>query len=235
MRRSVLALALLCATTSAFAAPPPEVPAEVKGEVGAFVAIRAKTEGSRVVFVPIDLGLNVFPADLLADKKATVVTSARPGRYRILCYSAVGTEPTDPAIVVVVIGGDDPPVPPVPPPNPPGPKPPEPDAALVKKLAEAFARDGGSKDDVQKLAALYKLGAELVLKLDVPNSSEMYRRLREAGASLANSLTNTRLAVAAELSAQLGAPSDIPYSDAQRTKAASVFLQIATALDAVSK
>lgn len=234
MRWSAAALVLALVSGAAAAAPPPEVPSEVKGEVGAFIPVRARTEGAKVVFVSVDAGLNLFPADLLADKRATVVTAAKPGRYRLICYSAVGGEPTDPAVVVVVIGGEPAPVPPQPGPTPP--KPPEPDAALVKKLADAFARDGGAdKSGLMKLSALYKLGAELVVKPEVPNSAEMYRRLREAGLSLANALPGTRLAISAELSAQLGAPSDTPYTDAQRRAAADVFTRIAVALDALSK
>lgn len=122
------ALAVLLGAAVAWAAPPVELPPEVKGDVGAFVVVRGKTPGDKVVFVPLDPGLNVFPADLLADKKATVVTAAKPGRYRVLAYSAISGDPTDPAVTTVVIGAA-PPVPPGPDPGPgptPDPKPPGP-------------------------------------------------------------------------------------------------------------
>jgi hypothetical protein len=125
VRTPLVSLALLLAASVGLAAPPVDVPPEVSGEVGDFIAIRAKTDGKVVKFVPLDPGLKVFPQDLLADKKATVVTAARPGKYRVLCYSSVKDDPTDPAVVVVVVGGVapdpkpvDPPVPPDPPPAP---------------------------------------------------------------------------------------------------------------------
>ncbi len=113
---------VLAAASAVGAAPPVELPSEVKGEVGTFVTLRGKTDGKVVRFVALDSGLAVFPADLLADKKATVVSAAKPGRYRVLAYSSVKDDPTEEATVTVVIG--DAPLPPDP--KPPEPKPPEP-------------------------------------------------------------------------------------------------------------
>ncbi len=123
MRLTVFAL-LVFASGSA-AAPPVDVPKEVAGEVSDFITVRAKTDGKAVRFVPLDPGLRVFPSDLLSDKKATVVTAAVPGRYRLLAYSSVKDDPTEPAVVVVVIGGAAPipePTPKPVDPDPPAPK-----------------------------------------------------------------------------------------------------------------
>ena len=98
-------LFVLAMASGTNAAPPVDVPKEVAGDVGAFVTVRAKTDGKVVRFVPLDAGLNVFPADLLSDKKATVVTASKVGRYRLLAYSSVKDDPTEPAVVTVVIGG----------------------------------------------------------------------------------------------------------------------------------
>lgn len=100
-------VAWLCSAAVAAAAPPVvTVPAEVTGEVGSFVAVRATVTESKVVkFVPLDAGLNVFPADLLSDKTATVVTAGKSGRYRVICYSGNADGPSDPVTVTVVIGG----------------------------------------------------------------------------------------------------------------------------------
>ena len=107
MRRLTVFLPLLLGVLPALAAPPVvTVPETVAGEVGAFVPVRAAVTGAKVVkFVPLDGGLNLFPADLLADKTATVVTSAKPGRYRVLCYSGNGDGPSEPVTTTVVIGG----------------------------------------------------------------------------------------------------------------------------------
>lgn len=80
------------------------LPAEIRGEPGTFITISADTKGAIVRYVPLDAGLQVFPAHLLADKKSTVVLSLTPGRYRVLGYTAVDGNPTEPAVVSVVIG-----------------------------------------------------------------------------------------------------------------------------------
>jgi hypothetical protein len=58
------------------------------------------------------------------------VTASVPGRYRLLAYSSVKDDPTEPAVVVVVIGG----AAPVPPPKP-DPKPVDP---VVPPKVETF-------------------------------------------------------------------------------------------------
>ena len=129
MRHVSFALAWCVSAAVATAAPPVvTVPAEVAGDVGSFVAVRASVTDAKVVkFVPVDPGLNVFPADLLADKTATVVTAGKNGRYRILCYSGNADGPSEPVVVTVVIGGAKPddPVKPVDPVNPDKPAPAE--------------------------------------------------------------------------------------------------------------
>ncbi len=125
-----IALALFCQAVLAaavLAAPPTlTLPAEVKGDVTAFIKIPAVTTGKNVQWVSLDQGLNVFPIDQLKDTKTAIVTSARAGRYRMLAYTALADELSEPAICVVVVGqpgpepgpGPTPPTPPTPPPTP---------------------------------------------------------------------------------------------------------------------
>lgn len=112
--RSLLTVLVLAGV--ALAAPPVvTVPSEVKGDVGSFVAVKADVkDGKAVKFVPLDSGLNVFPAGLLNDPTATVVTAGKAGRYRILCYSGNADGPSEPVTVTVVIGGATDPVKPDP-------------------------------------------------------------------------------------------------------------------------
>jgi hypothetical protein len=112
MRAKAALLCVLAAAVVAQAAPPVvTVPAEVTGDVGSFVAVRASVTDAKIVkFVPVDAGLNVFPADLLADKTATVVTGSKPGKFRLICYSGNADGPSEPVTVTVVIGGGGPPV-----------------------------------------------------------------------------------------------------------------------------
>lgn len=124
-------LALICPlilAASALAVPPTlTLPTEVKGDVTAFIKIPAVTTGKTVQWVAIDPGLNVFPIDQLKDTKTAIVTSARAGRYRMLAYTALADEVSEPAICVVVVGQPPPepgpgpgpgPTPPTPPPSP---------------------------------------------------------------------------------------------------------------------
>jgi len=131
MRHVSFALACLLAAAVATAAPPVvTVPAEVAGDVSAFVVVKAEVkDGKSAKFVPIDSGLSVFPSGLLSDPMVTVVVGQKPGRYRILCYSGNADGPSEPVVVTVVIGGGGPPV--VDPVKPDPPKPDKPAPAEV--------------------------------------------------------------------------------------------------------
>lgn len=148
-------VAWLCSAAVAAAAPPVvTVPAEVAGDVGQFVAVRATvTEAKVVKFVPLDSGLNVFPADLLSDKTATVVTAGKSGRYRVLCYSGNVDGPSDPVTVIVVIGGAAPIVDPV----KPDPVKPEP-ANKAERVAVVVVEESAQRTvkQAEQLAALRK-------------------------------------------------------------------------------
>lgn len=97
------------------------LPATVEGKIGAYIPIKPLTNGKEVKYIAIDDGLNVFPAEMLIDKRSTVVSSISAGRYRLLAYTAVADTPSQPVITTIVVGNP----PPVPPPNPdpPGPGP----------------------------------------------------------------------------------------------------------------
>jgi len=96
-----------------------EIPEKISGVPGQFIPVRpTKTDGKIVQYYPIDEGLSVFPAALLADTTATVVTSVKPGTYRLLAYTAVGDKPSAPVVVTIIIGNGGP-IPPLPPPPPP--------------------------------------------------------------------------------------------------------------------
>lgn len=106
MRGSLALFAMLCQAVVAFAASPTlTAPPEVKGEVSAFVVVKAVAVGSKwVKYVPLDSGLSVFPSDLLADKTVTVVVASKAGRYRVLAYTGNDEGGAD-AVTTLVIGG----------------------------------------------------------------------------------------------------------------------------------
>lgn len=142
MRVQALISAVLLSAVVAQAAPPVvTVPQEVTGEVGSFVAVRATVTDAKVVkFVPVDPGLNVFPADLLADKTATVVTGSKPGKFRLICYSGNADGPSEPVTVTVVIGGGGPPVVDPVNPNPPTPTPAKAEKVILVVVEETLSR-----------------------------------------------------------------------------------------------
>lgn len=109
------------------AGPDLKLPSEVKGPVGAFITVKAETNGKTVKWTAIDPGLNLFPTDLLKDTRTAVVSAAAPGRYRVLAVTAAGDEPSDIQICTVLIGETpNPPIPPGPPNPPPTPSNPAP-------------------------------------------------------------------------------------------------------------
>jgi hypothetical protein len=116
------------------------VPAEVRGEVAEFVTVIGTTEGKVVRYIALDAGLQVFPSSLLANQRATVVTSAKPGKYRLLAYTSVADIPTEPVITTVIIGGSTPPVPPP-----------------IDTLADALGGIYGGSQERDKAATLARL------------------------------------------------------------------------------
>jgi hypothetical protein len=150
-----LILILSCCVLS-YAAPPTQnevpglkVPAEAKGEVGDWITIPATTDGKIVRWVPIDSGLKVFPIELMKDSKTAVVHAPKAGIFRLMAYTAIGGEPTQPVTCIVVVGSPVPPTPPDPPdpgPVPPGPVPPTPAGGLRVLMIYETA-------DVQRLPA----------------------------------------------------------------------------------
>ena len=136
-----------------------ELPETIKGEPGAFVTVRPLVlEGGGVEYYPLDPGLSVFPSSLLVDKTVLVFTAPKPGRYRLLAYTAKGDKPSQPAICTVVIGD-------APAPNPgpgPGPNPgpnPLPSDITTDPLYQAFESVCGGLQEPNMKANLAKYAA----------------------------------------------------------------------------
>lgn len=87
-------------------APALTLPPSVQGEPGKIIVLRVETAGKAVRFYPLDKGLDFADAALLASPKVAIVTAARPGKYRVLAYSSVNDQPTEPSICVVEVTGD---------------------------------------------------------------------------------------------------------------------------------
>jgi hypothetical protein len=80
---------------------------DIKSKPAQFVTISTNLSGDIVKYVTLDAGLSVFPSELLADKKKTVVVAAKNGVYKILAYSAKDNVPSDPVIINLIISDND--------------------------------------------------------------------------------------------------------------------------------
>lgn len=204
------------------------LPAEIRGEVAQFVAVNATTEGKLVRFLALDAGLNVFPSDLLVNQKTTVVLAATPGRYRLLAYTAVGDNPTAPAITTIIIGQ-----PPGPGPGPgPGPQP-DPLAEGLRSILGGL-QEQGQADQLNRLIGLYKDGVTIAQNPAIRTTEGLFQALvaqRKKAGIRDGALSAVRERLAQEWAAAMGA-ADVALSDALRERASKLCARIASALEA---
>jgi hypothetical protein len=200
------------------------VPAEVRGEVAEFVTVIASTEGKVVRYVALDAGLQVFPSSLLANQRATVVTSARPGRYRLLAYTSVADVPTEPVITIVIIGGSTPPVPPP-----------------IDTLADALAGIyGGSQErdkaaTLARLLTLYRAAPATIRSPTITTTEQLYSAMVTArkNAGIADAaLSPVRERIAVEWTAVMGAD-DRALTPELRDAATTLAARIVAALETI--
>jgi hypothetical protein len=200
------------------------VPAEVRGEVAEFVTVIASTEGKVVRYVALDQGLQVFPSSLLANQRATVVTSAKPGRYRLLAYTSVADIPTEPVITTVIIGGSTPPVPPP-----------------IDTLAEALGGIyGGSQErdkaaTLARLLTLYRAAPATIRSPTITTTEQLYSALvaaRKTAGIADTALSPIRERIAVEWTAVMGAD-DRSLTPELRDAATTLSSRIVSALETI--
>lgn len=200
------------------------VPAEVRGEVAEFVTVIASTEGKVVRYVALDQGLQVFPSSLLANQRATVVTSAKPGRYRLLAYTSVADIPTEPVITTVIIGGSTPPVPPP-----------------IDTLAEALGGIyGGSQEKdkaatLARLLTLYRAAPATIRSPTITTTEQLYSALvaaRKTAGIADTALSPIRERIAVEWTAVMGAD-DRSLTPELRDAATTLSSRIVSALETI--
>ena len=234
--RAALSIILLWAAAASAAPPALTIPAQTKGEPGAFVRVDAVTEGKSVRWFSLDKGLSVFPADLLRDQKTTVVVGLRPGSYRIACITCLADELSELAIGYVVIEGADPTPPPTPP-TPPDPTPPA--DQLATDLGKAFAADADPRkvEYARLLASFYRQAAVAATSRDVTTSGQLYDLLKRTRAGLLpdSALLGIRQRAATELQSILPTRAGDPLTDKHRADAATLFAKLAAILGGVAK
>ena len=200
------------------------VPAEVRGEVAEFVTVIASTEGKVVRYVALDQGLQVFPSSLLANQRATVVTSAKPGRYRLLAYTSVADVPTEPVITTVIIGSSTPPVPPP-----------------IDTLADALGGIyGGSQErdkaaTLAKLLTLYRAAPATIRSPTITTTEQLYSAMvaaRKTAGIADAALSPVRERIAVEWTAVMGAD-DRTLTPELRNAATTLAARIVAALETI--
>jgi hypothetical protein len=132
------------------------------------------------------------------------------------------------------------PTPPGPTPVPP-PVPPTPVDPLIAKLKAAFTVDGGTKDQAQKLASIYRAATPFVTKKKADGSFvydsgihliEAIRDLTNDPSWIGAALQTTRDAIKIEVATAFGGPpTDSPLTDLQRAALAALFTKLATILE----
>jgi hypothetical protein len=207
-----------------------KLPAEVRGEVAAFVTIVAETSGKQVKFYPIDAGLSVFPAALLANPKATVVVAAKAGTYRLLAYTAAGDIPSDPQICRVVIGGGKP--------DDVKPPPPPPDGdPLLESLIGIYGglQEPNKQKHVKALADIYRRAAATVDQF--ADLGTLYSGIRRTASEVipADAIRPIRERIAVETIRQLGDQPQAQLTPALSSKAASYFSRLGFVLEELAK
>jgi len=229
---------LIIALSLAFAQlPKPELllPDTIPAQVGVFVPITAVTPGEVVKFVALDPGLSVFPSNLLSDKKSTVVVAVKEGRYRILAYTSINNQPSNPAFTTLIVGdvGPLPPTPPTPP-NPPmpptPPNPPQPDDPFLQSLRSVYGglQEPDKAESVKRLQQVYVFAAAEADNNKYSNLGQLYSSVRSmAVQSLkADKLVPIRDMIADQLDTALGTDPNMQLTPENRKKCKDAFNRI---------
>jgi hypothetical protein len=205
------------------------LPDTVKADAGAFVPITAVTKGEVVRFVSLDPGLNVFPSNLLSDKKSTVVLATKNGKYRVLAYTSINNVATAPAFTTVIIGNNPDPNPN---PNPPNPNPPDPDVKdpFAESLRGIYGglQEADKADSAKNLTHVYELA---VLECDNPQYKtlgQLYATVRNLSFQniKADKLNTLREAIANELDLILGTNPNVPFDENLKKKCKTQFTRM---------
>ncbi|CAB4161088.1 hypothetical protein UFOVP731_31 [uncultured Caudovirales phage] len=192
-------------------------PVEISGNTGEFIAIRGECTGKSIRYYAIDSGISVFPASLLSDPKATVVTSTNPGKYRILAYTCFNDVPSEPVVVTVFIGQ----------------KRLESDFSKEMQVIWNGTKEEGKEANKQKLVSLYKKISEICLDQEFMTVSQLFQAaVKEANASIpSDCLSSLRDRVAQEVKLVLTSDPDKVITGTMRVDASQVYKKASQILE----
>jgi len=231
MKSLILTLSLLFAQS-----PKPELllPDTIPAQVGVFVTITAVTPGEVVKFITLDPGLSVFPSNLLSDKKSTVVVAIKEGRYRILAYTSINNQPSNPAFTTLIVG-DVGPMPPAPPnpgpgPMPPTPNPPQPDDLFLQSLKSVYGglQESDKAESVKRLQQVYVFASAESDNNKYTNLGQLYSNIRSMSVQSlkADKIVPIRDMIANQLDTTLGTDPNVPLNAENRKKCKDLFSRI---------
>lgn len=203
--------------------PAPKIPAEVRGQPGERLNIRAESAGKVVRWYTPDTAL-VGASE--QNGKFITVTSGCEGTYRLIAWTAVGDEPSDFAECKVVIArGVSPPVP-LPPDDP-----------LLTDLRRLYALEGApdKAKHLNQLAGLYRQSAGFAVHDSIGTVGDLLRKVAATATGLlppaTESLAGVRRRIADHLNNEIGTDAVAELTPALRERAAQAFAKVATILE----
>jgi len=196
--------------------PQPEAPKvlELKASTGEQVQLKADKPSRWFL---ITQGAQLRTPGNIAESDIATFTSIKPGVYLVLAVNADGA-----SLAQLAIGmGPDP----------------IPVDELAKKLAAAFLKDSGTKEQAHAMAALYKQAAIIAKDAkQVAGTKQLRDKVRDASIRMLadfpeGTLEQMRTVVAEELIGVLGELSDAPMADSRRAAAVDFFSHLASILE----
>ena len=204
------------------------LPPEIHGQPGQFISIPSVTDCKSVQWVVLDVGLNLFPVELLRDTTTAVVSANAPGKFRVLAYAAKGDAASKPVITTVIIG--DPPEP--------IPTPDETTSKLTKELKSLYVSltEDEKQSKVTKLSSLYASFATTVKGEEVTTAGELLAICKEAVARVLSpsDLREIRVRIQSEL-VNFPTDPDAKLDEKIKKMISGKFLEISKSLERITK
>lgn len=208
-----------------------ELPATIKSDPGVFVTVKPiSLDGGSVMYYPLDAGLSVFPSDLLTDKTVLVCVAQRPGKYRVLGYTAKGDKPSAPAVCVVEIGQN-------------APVPPEPDQPpadiksdpIYLQLQPIIGGLGSEKTALPKLAGTYSRGVAQIPSCETLGQLNDFMRTTSNQSGIGREAMTVRESLAGVIEKELGTDPEAKLAGGLGDKSKKLFNRISLVLTELAK
>lgn len=203
------------------------IPAKLQTEPGRLVKIEAESKGAVIRWLNPDPGnLDVIPSE---SGRWVIVSSPRPGVYRLACWTAIDGVPTEASICVLTVGTPEPPRPPTPPAPPV-------DAltAEIQRIYDAEAEPAELKRQVkERLAALYRVAAQATADPQLLTTGMLASAISRNAAGVGDGLHNLRKSLGGKTLDLLGPEPAAELTAARRQAASELFTKFAKSLEAV--